>query len=142
MEVSQKTEKFLSALREYSAGALSQEKEIGLLLELAERFGHMEQFEKLAFLAKFVTGARKIMDRIGPKGEGYDKLSEEVTKSLQSVTSLLTEITDPAPDEVRLYLRGSYLQLTTEGLTRLLSLLSGLTWYKNWSIDHQNRRRA
>jgi signal transduction histidine kinase len=75
------------------------------------------------------------MKRIGVDGEGYDNLSAEFQASLGKVTSLLKDIAEGAPEEVRRSQTGLFFNLTRESLDRLVALLSDLAIVKNWVLD-------
>jgi len=80
------------------------------------------------------------MQRIGHSGEGYDKLAREFGSAIAEITALVQRLTDHAPEEDKRRFASSYLQLSVHALDELLSLLSDLSWYKNWKIDHPDQK--
>lgn len=107
-----------------------------MLFDIAHKNAMLEQFDRLAFLAKFVSKTHRIMERIGKNGEGYDKVSREFGAALEEITALLQTLIFRAPEEERFRFTAVYLKSTLEGLGNLLLLLSDVSWYKSWRTDH------
>jgi hypothetical protein len=138
MENRERISEFVEELDRYSGGILSEKDGLRFLLEIALEKREEPGFERLAFLSKFAAKSRKIMERIGVDGEGYEKLSAELSASLREIVDLLTRFTTFAPDTERSRFSQTYLSMTPDSLQRLFSLLSDLGWYKNWRIDHRD----
>jgi hypothetical protein len=139
MDLSIESRKLLGLLKEYSGNKLLREKDTGMLLHLAQRGEVVDQFERVAFLAKFASRANRIMQRIGKKGEGYEKLEREFALAIEEITSLLRAIVTSAPPDEAERFRTVYLERTIAGLRNLLELLSDLSWYKSWRTDHRGK---
>ena len=112
--------------------------DLALLLEITRRKADQDIFDRLVFLAKFAVKSRKIMERIGAGAEGYDKLSGELAPSLAEICSLLAILVDSQPEPPGFQFKQNYLANTAGSLSNLFDLLSDLTWYKNWTIDHRD----
>lgn len=76
------------------------------------------------------------MKRIGNGGEGYDKLEGEFNANLETSMNLLHTILSDAPEDDLRHFNATYFSMTQEALGGYLDLLSDLSWYKNWLIDH------
>ena len=126
---------FLRDLERFSDRSLKYPNDVGHLVEAAIRNREMERFNEAIFLAKFVTKSLGVMKRIGVDGDGYDNLSSEFQASLGKVTSLLKDIAEGAPEEVRRSQTALFFNLTQESLDRLMPLLSDLAIVKNWVLD-------
>ncbi|TSA14492.1 hypothetical protein D4R75_15730 [bacterium] len=126
---------FLRELERFSDRSLKHPNDVGYLVEAAVQNRKMETFNEAIFLAKFVTKSFGVMKRIGVDGEGYDKLSAEFQASLGKVASLLKDIAEGAPEEVRRSQTALLFNLTQESLDRLMPLLSDLAIVKNWVLD-------
>ena len=75
------------------------------------------------------------MTRIGPSGEGYDKLSEEFEANSVKVQELLRSIAGGMPAEDRTVFNGAYLAQTAPAFQAMMELVHDLSWLKNYSID-------
>jgi len=140
VQLSEETSRSISILNAYAGGRLLRADDLALLLELSRRNSTLDDFDRLTFLAKFASNAHRIMQRIGTSGEGYDKLAREFGSSIEEVTALVQRLIHSAPEEDKRRLASSYLQLSVNALDELLSLLSDLSWYKNWKIDHPDQK--
>jgi len=138
MQNRQRIEDFVEELDQFSGGVLTRKTDLGFLLELAIGNNEQEKFERLAFLAKFAAKSRKIMERIGRNGEGYDKIASELSAALEEVSTLLAHLTAFAPDANRSRFSQTYLSNTPGALQQLFLLLSDISWYKNWTIDNRD----
>jgi uncharacterized protein (UPF0147 family) len=126
---------FIRELERFSDRSLKYPNDIGYLVDAAVRNRKVATFNEAIFLAKFITKSLGVMKRIGVDGEGYDKLSDEFQENLRKVTSLLKDIVEGVPEEVRRSQTALFFNLTQESLDRLMSLLSDLAIVKNWVLD-------
>ena len=126
---------FLRDLERFADRSLKYPNDVGHLVEAAIRNRKMDAFDEAIFLAKFVTKSLGVMKRIGVDGDGYDKLSAEFQASLGKVASLLKDIGEGAPEDVRRSQTALFFNLTQESLDRLMPLLSDLAIVKNWVLD-------
>lgn len=136
MNVDQKAAAFVETLDQYSGKQIDNKNDLAILLSLSAGNDLGPLLERIAFLAKFSVKSRKIMNRIGHGADGYDALAAELNRSLAEITDLLKKITMEAPMETRLRISERYLALSASGMQNLFSLLTDLSWYKNWLIDH------
>ena len=126
---------FLRELERFADRSLKYPNDVGHLVEAAIRNRKMDAFDEAIFLAKFVTKSLGVMKRIGVDGDGYDKLSAEFQASLGKVASLLKDIGEGVPEDVRRSQTALFFNLTQESLDRLMPLLSDLAIVKNWVLD-------
>jgi hypothetical protein len=138
MQISELTTNFVADLGRYSGNRLKRPDDLAVLLEIARRRSDQDVFDRLVFLAKFAVKSRKIMERIGVGAEGYDKLSAELAPSLAEICSLLAVLVDSQPGSGGSQFKQNYLANTPDAVGNLFDLLSDLTWYKNWTIDHRD----
>jgi hypothetical protein len=130
-----KMAEFLRELERSSNHKLSFPHEVGELLDSARAHHMMEAFEEAIFLAKFVTRSASVMKRIGPGGDGFDKLSSEVEASIGNAVTLLKSISATCPDDVSTAHTTAFFSTNHEALNRLMGLFSDLTLVKNWTLD-------
>ena len=135
MAVRPQTLDFIRELERSSNHRLFFPNDVAHLLEAARQRNRMAAFEEAIFLAKFITKSAGIMRRIGPDGEGYDKLSSEVQTAIQNASSLLRGLSENAPEDVKRIQSESYFAMTHKSLERLMKLFSDLASVKNWVLD-------
>ena len=127
MQISELTTTFVEELGRYSGNRLKRPAELAMLLEITRSRDVQSVFDRLVFLAKFTVKSRKIMERIGPGAEGYDKLSAELSPSLAEICSLLAVLLDSEPDKNGIQFKQNYLSNTPVALGNLFDLLSDLS---------------
>lgn len=135
MPLRAETLEFIRELERSSNRKLDYPNDVGYLLESARRLQKMDAFGEATFLAKFVTKSLAVIKRIGPDGEGYDKIYSEFQASLQKTSSLLRSLNQGLPDEIRQSQEALFFTLTQESLDRLLKLMMDLSLVKNWTLD-------
>lgn len=139
MNISDATARLVSTLNGFSGNRLSRREDLAVLLELATTENLPDDFERLCFLAKFVTNAARVMQRIGREGEGYEKMAGEFSRSVEEASQLIQSLLKDAPAEEQQRFRTSYFALNSRSLEGLLGLLHDLSWYKNWKIDNRGK---
>ena len=137
MHLRPETSLLLAELQSFSGGRLTRVNDLGTLLELGQDGEPSRIRGELVFLAKFISRIHGIMQRIGPGGNGYDKLLGEFNEKLESCGVLLRDLLAGAPADDRAHFVSTYLAATPESLGNYLALLYDLSWYKNWELDHQ-----
>ncbi len=134
-DLRQDTLRFLDELQRSSSRTLKFPREVGLLLEASAGTDNHDRFEEIVFLAKFLTKTYEIMQRIGPDGEGYDKLSREFQQSGEKVSAAVQDILTTVPENLRVHFTQSFLTMDPQSFAQYLDLLSDLTVIKNWMLD-------
>ncbi|MBI4427494.1 MAG: hypothetical protein HY562_00060 [Ignavibacteriales bacterium] len=127
-------ESFIQDLQRHANRKLNFPKEIGWLLECA-RNGMQQVFDDVIFQAKFAVKTQDIMKRIGPTGDGFDKLSAEFGASFEKTTTLLKTLVKEAPEESKTQFVSQFLTLSDESFGQLMKLFEDLSCVKNWQID-------
>lgn len=135
MTLRAETENFLGGLERFAGKKLLMGKHVGELLDLARKSGKMQVFEDLIFHAKFLSKSFDLMKRIGPDGEGYDKLSAEFTSGLEKADALTKTLVKESDESVKNDFTELFFHLNTEGLDSFMGLLRDLAWVKNWILD-------
>jgi hypothetical protein len=139
MQLSPPVSAFLDLLDAMSEAPLVRRTDLGAVLEAAYRGGRQEDLYALAFTAKFCVRTFGIMKRIGPTGEGFDRLATEFKGNTEEARRLLTLLLASAQEESKSALADRYLSMATDGLGNLLELLSDLSRVKNWQIDNPEK---
>jgi hypothetical protein len=135
MGVRQQTNDFIRELERSSNRKLFFPDDIGHLLDAARRDQKMEAFEEAIFLAKFITKSAEVMKRIGPDGDGYDKLSSEVEAGIQKASSLLKVVSQSCPHDMGQLQSTTFFSMSHESVERMMRLFADLTLIKNWVLD-------
>jgi hypothetical protein len=135
MSVRPQTLEFIKELERSSNHKLSFPTEVGRFLDAARQDKKMNIFEEAIFLGKFITKSAGVMKRIGPDGDGYDKLSSEVQAGIQKASSLLKSISESRPDDADAIQSTMFFAMNHEALERLMRLFGDLALVKDWVLD-------
>lgn len=127
----------MGKLDEFSAFRLKNQDELAQIIELARTQGKQQVLDDIAFLAKSVWNTFNAMQRTGPEGEGYDKLSMLFNENYEKVSTLLRTLLKEAPEEVKKYFTAKFFSLTHEGMGHTMEFIHDASWLKNWNIDHK-----
>ena len=127
-------EQFVRDLELYAKHRLSFPAEIAQFISLIHA-KNSEVFEDAIFHAKFAVKSQEIMKRIGPDGEGYDKLSAEFRASVEKTSTLLKTLVKESPDELKLHMVKTFFEMNPEAFQHFMGLLVDLSWIKNWQVD-------
>ena len=106
---------------------------VSLILERACLENKTKIFDDLIFHAKFIVKTQEVMNRIGPKAEGYNKLAEELQASIEQAINLIRVLIE-STEQLEEFEKRFFL-IETESFSRFIKLLSDLSWIKNWQID-------
>lgn len=109
--------------------------EIEILIQLATTNEQKKLFEEIIFLAKFLWSSYNVMQRIGPTGEGYTKLSSEFNDSLEKMTTLIKTLIRASPEDFKDKFKTLFFSISQGSMNNLLRLVADLSWLKNYSID-------
>jgi hypothetical protein len=135
MPVRPQTLDFIRELEHSSHHKLSFPNDVGELIDAARRHQSMEILEEAIFLAKFITKSVGVMKRIGPDGDGYDKLASEVQAGIQKASTLLKTLSDRCPVDVAQIQFTEFFAMNHAALERLMKLFADLALVKNWVLD-------
>lgn len=109
--------------------------EIAHLLNLARSAHKIGLMEEVLFLAKFCSRTYAITKRIGPAGEGYDKLAVELAQSLDRATALIRGLLETAPPDFHKHFTETFLSMNHQAVASLFGLFDDLTRVKNHLLD-------
>ena len=126
---------FIDQLQEFSQHRLNFPRDVEVLIELATAQRHDDLFRDAIFHAKFAVKTKEVMSRIGPGGEGFDKLSTEFQNSTEKASTLLKTIVKESPDEIKRHFVNDFFSLDPASFANFMKLLEDLGWVKNWEVD-------
>lgn len=137
VDISPKTRDFVRQLNDFSAHKLTQQDDVAVLLELAQKKNQKRKLQEIAFLAKFLSNSYAILKRSSDEAEGRDKLSLEFRSNLDKVVEALRGIVAEAPSTTKEDFSSRFFSMTASGFENLMNLLYDLSWLKNWIIDEK-----
>jgi hypothetical protein len=106
---------------------------VTLILERACIENKTNIFDDLIFYAKFIVKTREVMNRIGQKAEGYEKLAAEIQTSIDHAIELIRILIESTTQKEEFEKRFFFIE--TKSFSRFIELLSDLSRFKNWQID-------
>lgn len=127
--------RFLEELVQFASRELPYRNDVGFLLARAKQLGDMQSFEDLIFVSKFVSKSIEVMRRIGPNGDGYQKLATEFNENAERARTLARALLDQGDDLEKRRFDDEYFGNDQESFARFLGLLGDLGWVKNWRVD-------
>ena len=137
MEVSQETRRFVQDLDEYSSRRLKNRDDLAQIIELARTQRKLQVLDDIAFFGKSLWNTFNTMQRTGPAGEGYDKLSNLFNDNYEKVSTLIRTLVKEAPEDVKEHFKAKFFSPTHEGMSQMMNLIHDVSWLKNWEIDHK-----
>jgi hypothetical protein len=126
---------FINELEVYAKRELNYPVEVGELLQIVMQTGLASEFEDLIFQAKFLVRTQKIMRRIGPGMDGFEKLSTEFQTSMKKSIDILNMLVERVPSDIARKLTNMFVVMETGSFSRLMKLFSDLSYIKNWQVD-------
>ena len=137
MRISEQTRRFVQELDEYSSRRLKNHEDLAQIIELAQTQRKQQVLDDIAFFAKSLWNTFNVMQRTGPAGEGYDKLSILFNENYEKVSTLIRTLVKEAPEDVKEHFKVKFFSLTHEGMSQMMNLVHDVSWLKNWEIDHK-----
>ena len=110
-------------------------RELGFLIENCRSGALVLAFEDAIFHAKFVVKSQEILRRIGPQGDGADKLRSEMETSLEKSITLVKTMVKEAPENVKRHFGEMFFAMTPGALSNTMNFLVDLSMVKNWVLD-------
>ena len=133
------SEIILADIRTLAAGRLHYPEELGTLVRACAGDECWQDVLTLSFHAKFIVGASEVMKRIGTQGDGYDKLSAELSSQMNTARVLLLRIAENIP-EMKASFDERFFAMTSESLQNFLKFMQDISWIKNREIDNRTAR--
>ena len=134
-EIRPETHAFLRVVERSAGRKFRFERDIALLLEVADQASIRQHFDDLTFYGKFVSHAAAILKRQGLAAEETASLSAELEATLKKTAKLMETILMRAPAEPAQSFRNRFLSHSPPSLESFLALLAELSWIKNYVLD-------
>ncbi len=135
MNLRSEIDAYLGMVERYAGKKLRYRAEIGMLMVLADQGSRWDLFERIVFLAKFISRGFDILRRAGIPSSDTKFLADEVRKNLEEVVELLRTVCAANPPVSEAVIGDRFFALSHESLALLQELLSELTWVKNYSLE-------
>jgi len=135
MTVDSNIQQFLEELEAGLGRKMEFRREIAQLIDAAVRGSAQDAFWQMTFDAKFALKTNEVMKRIGPTGDGYQKLTSEFQSALDRITRNTRLLLSHAPPEVAAAWGDRFLTLEPNSFSNLMILLGDLARMKNWEVD-------
>lgn len=135
MIVSPEILKFVEKLEAYAGQKMHYPVELGVLLQCAAASGRTQELNELCFQAKFLVRTNEIIKRIGPGGEGYEKLVSEFQLSAQKINKTIQELMKNIPEEDIARFKNIFNDTQGEGVQYFINFMIDVSWLKNWQVD-------
>lgn len=137
MRFTEETIDLILDIKEYSGGKLKNEFELSALIEFTINRNNKKTFEDIIFGAKFLKGLSKIMAGYTESDEKREKLIEEYTAELKSLTELMNTALSNTDQVIKDSFINKYFGLTPECFMNLNLLLEDLSVCKDYFNDRK-----
>ncbi|MER3524292.1 MAG: hypothetical protein C4326_09560 [Ignavibacteria bacterium] len=142
LTISPATTALLAAIEHLSHTPLVRRTEVGILIELSVQQKMERTLDELSFYAKFCHKTYGVMQRIGPRAEGFEKLAHEFHVRVEQCKEVMRQLLEHASEDVRQMFTARFLTLTPTSFGNLLELFADLTQYKNYRLDEERGRSS
>ena len=126
---------FVGELERYARRSFQYAPELALLVGCARSEELLKVLRDAAFRAKFIAKTTEVMERVGPTGEGFQRLSTELESAVGAVRRDLAELLASIPAGARASFESRLLLLGPESFGAFLGFMQELAWLKNWELD-------
>jgi hypothetical protein len=137
MELSNDTQKILSAIDKLSKDKLNYREDLGRLIELSIQNNKMKVLEELSFQARYSQGLLKIVQNRDNKieEEYFSKVQKEFAQSVEKIKSSIEEILSNSSPFIKQIFSDKYLQITHASLSNLNKFCPDLGFVKFYFND-------
>jgi len=137
MDLSNDTQKILSAIDKLSLAKLNFREDLGRLIELSIQNGKMNVLEELSFQARYAQGLLKIVQNRDNKieEEYFSKVQKEFAQSLEKIKFSIQEILSNSSAFIKQIFSEKYLDMTHTSLFNINKLCSDLGFVKLYFND-------
>ena len=108
--------------------------ELASLVDLSRDEAVKPSVDELMFVAKFVTGAGRILNRGGVPPDQLGPLEAEFAANLRRVSDMLRACAEAAPADLREHLLSTFLGQSHSHLEALIGLLGELSWLQSYEV--------
>ena len=132
---------FLTGVEEYTGSLLQKKEDIKKIIELVVAEKKEEEFEKLVFTAKYISGMMRVLKNAPgiPEVNSVDHVRKDLNENMKKGIEQLKEIIALGGENVEDYFNKMYFNLSTQNFTNITQLFSDLESVKKY-MNHLKRQ--
>jgi hypothetical protein len=132
---------FLTGVEEYTGSLLQKKEDIKKIIELVAAEKKEEEFEKLVFTAKYISGMMRVLKNAPgiPEVSSVDHVRKDLNENMKKGIEQLKEIISFSNEDEKDYFEKTYFTLTTQNFNNLTQLFSDLESVKKY-MNHLKRQ--
>ena len=132
---------FLIGVEEYTGSLLQKKEDIKKIIELVAAEKKEEEFEKLVFTAKYISGMIRVLKNAPgiPEVNSVDHVRKDLNENMKKGIEQLKEIISSGSESVGDYFNKMYFNLSTQNFSNITQLFSDLESVKKY-MNHLKRQ--
>ena len=132
---------FLTGVEEYTGSLLQKKEDIKKIIELVAAKKKEEEFEKLVFTAKYISGMMRVLKNAPgiPEVSSIDHVRKDLNENMKKGIEQLKEIIALGGENVEDYFNKMYFNLSTQNFSNITQLFSDLESVKKY-MNHLKRQ--
>ena len=140
MEMNLTDKNFLTGVEEYTGNLLQKKEDIKKIIELVAAEKKVDEFEKLVFTAKYISGMMRVVKNAPgiPEVSSLDQIKSDLNENMKKGIEQLNEILALSCESERDYFDKTYFTLSAQNFSNLTQLFSDLESVKKY-INHLKR---
>ena len=141
MEMNFTDKNFLTGVEEYTGNLLQKKEDIKKIIELVAAEKKVDEFEKLVFTAKYISGMMRVVKNAPgiPEVSSVDNIKKDLNENMKKGIEQLKEIIAHGGENVGDYFNKMYFNLSTQNFTNITQLFSDLESVKKY-MNHLKRQ--
>lgn len=132
---------FLTGVEEYTGSLLQKKEDIKKIIELVAAKKKEEEFEKLVFTAKYISGMMRVLKNAPgiPEVNSVDLVRKDLNENMKKGIEQLKEIISSGSESVGDYFNKMYFNLSTQNFSNITQFFSDLESVKKY-MNHLKRQ--
>jgi len=132
---------FLIGVEEYTGSLLQKKEDIKKIIELVAAKKKEEEFGKLVFTAKYISGMMRVLKNAPgiPEVNSVDHVRKDLNENMKKGIEQLKEIISSGSESVGDYFNKMYFNLSTQNFSNITQLFSDLESVKKY-MNHLKRQ--
>ena len=136
-----KDKNFLTGVEEYTGSLIQKKEDIRKIIELVAAEKKVDEFEKLVFTAKYISGMMRVLKNAPgiPEISSVDHVRKDLNENMKKGIEQLKEIIALGGESVEDYFNKTYFNLSTQNFSNITQLFSDLESVKKY-MNHLKRQ--